>query len=203
MTETRQIAVVRSNQDLLELGRLQVQALRATYDMLDRYTGHTQGFWSKALAACDYSSSGKRGSKRGLSAESFDAMLVWACCDLIAVENPQKVARLQAWMAKNLERRVGPVVERTADTYKPVIIRFSRKHMRKLSKLATEGRKKIPLWKRRQLARKAGRASALKRAGIRSAGQDRHNGHKSASAVVIPATAPRSKPDGRSSHTAR
>ncbi len=158
MTEPRQIAVVDSDDDLSAVCRRQAVALGVTYGTLDRYTAFTTDFWSKKLAISAYSSTGKRGTKRGWSGEAFQAALVAFCFDLVAVENPQKVAKLKAWMEKNLENPGNRNYMRTADAHGAVVLKFSRKHMKKLSKLATEGRKKIPLWKRRALARKAGRA---------------------------------------------
>jgi len=154
----RQIAVVTSDDDLSEICRMQAAALKITYGTMDRYTGFTEQFWSKKLAACSYSPTGKRGARRGWSSEAFQAALVAFCFDLIAVHNPDKEAKLRAWMAQNLEQSAGPSSMLTAGEHKPVIIRLSARHMKKLSKLGVEARKKIPLWKRRAVARKAARA---------------------------------------------
>lgn len=193
MSEARQIAVVRSNDDLLALGRAQAGALGLTYDMLDRYTAFTDGFWSKILAACAYSTSGKRGAKRNLSPESFDAMLVALCFDLVAVESPEKVKRLKGWMERNSEKRVGPATMRTADTHKGIVIKLSLRHMRKLSKLAAAVRlRKIPRWKRSMLARKAARARWAKpaiAAQAQSAAHDHRNSRRTAPEAATHASA--------------
>jgi hypothetical protein len=157
MAEPQRLAVVLSDDDLSALCRAQAAALRVTYGTLDRYSGFTEGFWSKKLQT-DTSSTGKRTSKRGWSSESFQASPAAFCFKLIAVHDPEAEAKLRAWMEQRLEQPAGASSLLIAGTKEAVVFRFSRKYMRKLSRSAARARKNIPRWKRKQMARKANRA---------------------------------------------
>ena len=154
--EPKQLGVIRSMDDLEQLCRLQVGALQITYAILDQYTGFTDAYFSKLLAASPYSINGKRGAKRGFSSSSFDAAMIGCCFDLIAVENPEKVERLREWMAKKMQKRMAGDRMLSAASHKPITIKLSLRHMRKLGKLGGKARlKKISTRKRRLLAKHA------------------------------------------------
>jgi hypothetical protein len=61
------------------------------------------------LGHSEYCSSGGRRTKRHFSPESFDAYLAALGFDLVVVENPDKVARLKAFMENKLLARKGPI----------------------------------------------------------------------------------------------
>jgi hypothetical protein len=159
VTEPRQIAVVRTIDDIEQLCRQRIVELGITSLILDRYTGFTEGYWGKLLAASPHSPSGKRGSKRGFSPSSFDAALIGCCFDLVAVENTENMAKLRDWMAKKLEKRVGPKIMPADGMHRPIVIKLSRRHMKKLAKKGGEARaRKLSRRKQSQIGRKAAKA---------------------------------------------
>lgn len=117
MTEPRQIAVVRSYDELLAVMRQRVGELGINYAILDDITKFTDTYSTKILGhggitrSRDGNGKLKRGTQRGLSPQAFDAYVQALCFDLVAVENPERVRKVKAWLAAKLEGREGSIRE--------------------------------------------------------------------------------------------
>ena len=86
-----------------------MQALNINYEILDQWAGFGIGYTSKLFALSEYSSNGGRRSKRHFVPESFDAYMEALGLELVAVENPDKVAKLGKRSAK---ASISPVRDR-------------------------------------------------------------------------------------------
>jgi hypothetical protein len=117
MSEPRQLATISSYEDLLALMRSRVPELGLNYAILAARTGFTDTYPTKVLGcggiSRSYDKNGKlrRSTQRGFSPPAFDAFVYALCFDLIAVENPQRVAELRAWLERKSEGR-----KRTVET---------------------------------------------------------------------------------------
>ena len=151
MSEPRQLGVVRSYDDLIEVLRARALEIGATREAIDDVAGVQKGYTATALAL---------GGAQGLGRTSMGPILGAHGIMLIAVEDLDAIRKYanrvkigkRAYQLNGVQNR-------------PVILRFSRRYMKKIARKSAPARmKKIPAWKRRQIARKAGRASAAKRA---------------------------------------
>lgn len=165
MTEPRQIGLVRSYDELLAVMRQRVGELGINYAILDDITKFTDTYSTKILGhggitrSHDGDGKLKRGTQRGLSPQAFDAYVQALCFDLVAVENPERVHKVKAWLERNLEKRVGPTLMLNGVGHRPIVIRLSLRRMKKLAKMSCAGRmKKIPPDKRSEIARNAAKA---------------------------------------------
>ena len=158
------IATIQSYDDLLSACRNRVAALGINYAILDIAAGFNVGYATKLFAHSEHSSNGRRRTKRFLSGESFDAYLAALGLDLVAVENPEKVARLKAFCESRLLKREGPI--RSVATAQPVIVRFSHDFIRKIGRKGglARGRKLAARAQVSELKRRAALARWSKRA---------------------------------------
>ena len=126
-------ATIQSYDDLLSACRAQVCALELNYSILDQIAGFADGYSAKLLAHSEHCSSGGRKTKRHFSPESFDAYMTALGLDFVAVENPEKIARLKSFCKSHLLAREGPV--RAASTEPPVVVKFARSHIKRIARL--------------------------------------------------------------------
>ena len=127
-TPDHAIARIDSYETLLAACRAQVQALNINYEILDQWAGFGIGYTSKLFALSEYSSNGGRRSKRHFSPESFDAYLTALGIELVAVENPDKVAKLRSFCENKYLAREGPV--RSVATDCLINLKVSRKFLK-------------------------------------------------------------------------
>jgi hypothetical protein len=132
------LARVQSYDDLLAACRQRVKALGVNYTIIDDLAGYGTGYLAKLLLHTDRNASGKRRTRRGFTPQSLDAYLAALGLDLVAVENPERVARLRAWQETNSLRRGAPV---RADGMKPdVTFRLSHHFIKRIAQLGGEAR---------------------------------------------------------------
>ena len=150
--------------DLLSACRRQVAALGMNYQILDEVAGFCDGYTSKLFAASEYSSNGGRRSKRHFSPESFDAYMEALGLRLVAVEDPDKVAKLKAFCESKYLAREGPI--RTVASDCLVHLKVSREFLKRIGKNGgiASGRKRHAQAQRREAARRAALARWSKRA---------------------------------------
>jgi hypothetical protein len=155
------VARISSYDDLLAACRERVKALGVNYTLCDLRAGFTVGYLTKLLLHEQRNPTGKRRTRRGFTPQSFDAYLAALGLDLVAVENPEKVAALRRWQADNLLRREAPI---RADATLPPIT-FSRHFMKRIASLGGQAsaakRRAIALEKKRRSL--IYRANALRR----------------------------------------
>jgi hypothetical protein len=105
------LGMVSSYEDLLMIMRAQVPALGINYGILDGRAGFTETYTTKILGSGgitrtrDQNGKLRRSTQRGLSPQAFDAFLEVLCIDLVAVQNPERVAKLKAWLEQHGEAR--------------------------------------------------------------------------------------------------
>jgi hypothetical protein len=127
------LGVVGCYDELLAIYRRQVSALRINYEMLDIAAGFNVGYASKLLAHSEHNSSGSRRTKRHFSPESFDAYLQALGLKLVAVQDPERVARIATFLEGKLLKRQGPV--RAVGTEPPVVIKLAHSHIKRIARL--------------------------------------------------------------------
>lgn len=142
MTE---LGTVRSYADVCAAMRARVVELGTNYDAVDVVAGFTTRFTSKLLSPSHI---------RTMTPEAFDALLGTLGLEFVVRESPEALQKA----SRRLEPRKLAASILTADKNEPIIIRVSKRRMKKLSKLAAKARKKIPAWKRSAIARNAIRA---------------------------------------------
>lgn len=145
MTEPRRIAIVRTMDELHGAMRARAEELRMSRATLDAISGLPNGYSGKLLAPDAIKTVGRK---------SLGPMLETLGLQIFVVEDTEALARIQR--RSDAEARTESQV-RTADVSDVVNFSLSLRHMKKLSKLATEKRKKFSASKRRQIARKAAR----------------------------------------------
>ncbi len=145
MTEPRQIATVRDYDGLIEALRARALEIGATREAIDEVGGLQKGYAAKVLAPS---------AVKGLGRMSMGPVLGALGLMLVVVEDVAAMAKYssrlgigqRAYMLNGVQNR-------------PIILKFSRRHMRKLGKLSAAGRmKKMPKWKRSRVARQAAKA---------------------------------------------
>lgn len=144
MTEPRQIAVVRDYPALLEALRQRAVELRVTRKQIAEIAGIAEGYAGTLLTPH---------SRKSFGLNTMGPILGALGIALLVIEDEQAL--------KYVKNRLGEgnqTYMRNGGANAPLIFKLSRRRMRYLAKLASEGRKKIPPWKRRQLARRAARA---------------------------------------------
>ena len=153
------VATIQSYDDLLAACRRQVAALGINYTILDQVAGFTDGYSSKLLAHSEHCSTGGRRTKRHFSPESFDAYMAALGLKLVAVEDPDKVARLKSFCESKFLFREGPVRSVGSDCL--INLKVSRKFMRYIGRNGgiASGRKRRAI----ALRRRVNRLNALKR----------------------------------------
>ena len=137
------IAEVCSMDGLIKAFRARAAQLNVSYETIDHVCGFATRYTSKLLSL---------DAHRHVGPMSFDALVAGLGVRLVMVEDPEALAKVRSRL---IERDTACV--RTDDARAPVIIKISRRHMRKLAKLAATARQQIPPRKRRRLARLANR----------------------------------------------
>lgn len=161
MTEPRQIAVVRSYDELLAVMRQRVAELGINYQILDDVTCFTDSYSTKVLGrgaitrSRDDTGKLKRGTQRGLSPQAFDSFVGALGFDLVAVENPERTEKLRVWLIKRetkpkLAARMLPIGRMRTATWL-----ITSKKSPWLNKLRND---KVPPEKRQEIARHASKA---------------------------------------------
>lgn len=142
----QQFGVVRSYDDLIEVLRKVVTERGITMATIDEIAGLQSGYASKVLAPVPI---------KHLGPMSFDSIIGALGVDLVVIDNPEKMARMQA---RHEQRLRGLLSEASQEVVK---LRFTR---RKLAKMGRKGGKMrlktISAKKRRIMARRAARARA-------------------------------------------
>lgn len=142
---TDSLGTIRSYDDLLAALRARVVGLGTNYDAVDVVAGFTVTYTSKLLAPLHV---------RTLSPMAFDALLGTLGLELIVAENTKAIKKVR----DRLAHRKMAASMLTADAHKPIIIKISKRRMKRLSTLAAKARRKIPRRKRASIASKAARA---------------------------------------------
>jgi hypothetical protein len=136
----RRLAVVRSYYDLVDALRARVLELGTDYEEIDRVSGYTDTYTSKLLAPRP---------SRNFGEVSLGSMLGALGLELHVVENLAASAKAR----QRLKQRVFAAYEPA-----PVVLRFSRRHFKRIGKLgAAAYRAKVPPEKRSEYARNASR----------------------------------------------
>jgi hypothetical protein len=141
----RQIAIVRSYDELIDALRARALELGATREAIDDVSGLQKGYSAKVLAPA---------APKGLGRISMGPILNALGVMLVMTEDADAIARYTKRLGTgNLSYMLNGAKNA------PVIFKFSLRHMKKIASRSAAGRmKKIPAWKRRAIARKAARA---------------------------------------------
>lgn len=213
MTSPRQLATVRSYDELIAALRARSLELNATREAIDEVAGLQKGYTAKVLAPA---------APKGLGRISMGPLLGALGVVLVMVEDAESRAVKRVGGGKLSYQLNGA-------ENAPVILKFSRRKMRKMALASAAARmKKIPASKRRAIARKAGKARGskcgperLSEVGRMAAkarwskpklveitasqaqpeARNRRTGRNTGSAADSPAPAPPRSPGGRSSRT--
>ena len=156
--EPRQLATVRSYDELLAALRARALELGATRKQIGFVAGLPDGYAATLLAP---------GPAKSLGRTSFGPMLGALGLALVVIEDAEALARVRHRLGNGQKSYM-----LNGGKNAPVIFKLSRKHMRKIAKLSAPARmKKMPKWKRSRVARQAARARWEKqRAAARAAG---------------------------------
>ena len=162
-TPDHAIARIDSYETLLATCRAQVARLGINYEILDQVAGFGDGYSTKLFAHSEYSINGGRRSKRHFSPQSFDAYMEALGLDLVAVENPDKVARLKSFCENKYLAREGPV--RSVATDCLINLKVSRKFLQQIGRkgaLARAAKIRTAVAERKRISER-NRANVLKR----------------------------------------
>ena len=157
------IARIDSYESLLAACRARVAQLGINYQILDIAAGFGDGYSTKLLAHSEYSATGGRRSKRHFSPESFDAYMSALGLELVAVENPDKVAKLKAFCESKYLAREGPI--RTVASDCLINLKVSRNFLRQIGKSGglARARKAAAVASAKKRISETNRRNALKR----------------------------------------
>jgi hypothetical protein len=145
MIEPRQIATVRTMDELHEVLRRRADELKMSRATIDAISGLQSGYAAKLLAPVPIKMVGK---------VSLGPMLETLGLVIIVAEDAGALERIQR-RSDAAARNESQVRLLTAGEHQLVVFKLSRRHMKKLARLATKGRKQIPPSKRRRIARRA------------------------------------------------
>jgi hypothetical protein len=146
MRQPRRIAVVSDMEGLHAAVRKWVDELQVSRETIDAVSGLQSGYSGKLLSPVPGKTFGRT---------SLGLILGATGLDLWVVVNDEKLAKVQSRLTKANETGARML---SVSKKAPTTIRLSRRHMDKIRKLATEARKKIPDWKRKEIASNAARA---------------------------------------------
>jgi len=142
MTEPRQIAVVRSYDELLAALRARAAQIGATRAAIDAVGGFAAGHSSTLLAA---------GGARKLTADTLIPMVQTIGLAIALIEDPFALEQLKNRLGNGTNWRMLNGVKNEG-----IILKFSRRYMRKLGQISGQSRKqKISKQTRSRVARQA------------------------------------------------